>query len=78
MEFMDFVGFNFVDDDKKLDEFVILDMGTKLKGKIGSVYPDMDIETFNINLYNLITEIENWLKKNSSIPIDFKMEEPNK
>ena len=40
--------------------------------------PEMTFESFIMNLHDLVKAIEDWLEKHSAIPIDLKLEEPNK
>jgi hypothetical protein len=62
-------------EDNEMDNYVLLDFGTDSGGKVGRLFPEMTFQEFITKLYKLVTVIENWQKKNSSIIIDFKMEE---
>ena len=59
------------------EKFIKLNFGFDSNEEWRSTLPEMTFENFNVNLHDLIKEIEDWLKKYSSISLDLKLEEPN-
>jgi hypothetical protein len=77
LEFIDFYGLNEIEN-LNYNTYIALDFHLSPSEDLLLPLPEMTFEDFNGNLSDLIKEIEDWLGKYSSIPIDFKMEEPEK
>jgi hypothetical protein len=77
MEFLDIFGISEVENQND-ETFVKLFFNLKTPEIWGKPLPELTFEEFNKNLIDLVSEIENWLKIHSDIPLDLKFEEAHK
>lgn len=74
IEFFDFPMVMTIIEEQK-NAYAILELGTNEAGKTGILFPEMTFAQFHKHLIELIVTLEKWLKDNSSILLDLKMEE---
>ncbi len=77
MTFLEFAATMKMTNPPEEKEYIKIEYKNDSEQAWGLAFPEMTFGEFLNNLYNLVDEIEKWLKKHSDIQIDLKLEERN-